>query len=84
MKTSLLMLIIAAALTGCYSRRQIQVEMVSAQLVRIDTIYRYNGEDEKVKQQLTWRDTENIEYVSYVPLQTIYQLGTRMAVLRTR
>lgn len=71
-------------LCGCYSRREIQVEMVSAELIKIDTIYRFAGDAESPKQQLTWRDDQNTEYVSFVPMKTSYLLGTRMAVLRSR
>jgi uncharacterized protein YcfL len=82
MKTLLILALAAIVLAGCYSRREIQVEMVSAQLIKIDTIYRYAGD--QTKQQLTWRDNENMEYISYAPLQNSYFVGTRMAVLRTR
>jgi hypothetical protein len=76
------LLLITAVASGCYTRKEIQVEIVNAQLVRIDTIYRYSASE--TKQQLTWRDSQNIEYVSYAPLQTTYMVGTRMAVLRTK
>jgi uncharacterized protein YcfL len=82
MKTIITLLLAAVTFCGCYSHREIQVEMVSAQLIRIDTIYRYSGGQSK--QQLTWRDSENMEYVSYAPLQTNYYVGTRMAVMRSR
>lgn len=82
MKTFILLLLISAAIAGCYSPREIQVDIVSAKLIRIDTVFRYTND--KSQQLLTWRDTENIEYVSYVPLQANYTLGTRMAVLRKR
>jgi hypothetical protein len=78
-----LSLLLVATLTGCYSSRtELQVEMVSAQLIRIDTVHRYSPTE--YKQQLTWRDDENVEYISYAPLQTVYAVGTRMPVLRTR
>lgn len=85
MKTIIPILILAAVgLTSCYSRREIQVEMVSAELVKIDTIYRFAGDEQQPKQQLTWRDDQNTEYVSFVPLKTSYLVGTRMSVLRAR
>jgi hypothetical protein len=82
MKTVILSLLAVATLSSCYSSREIQVEMVSAQLVRIDTIYRYS--ETQTKQQLTWRDNLNTQYVSYEPLNRSYNIGTRMALLRTR
>lgn len=78
----MLLVLATVALASCYSPREIQVDMVSAQLVRIDTVYRYT--EYKSQQVLTWRDNENIEYISYVPLQSNYIVGTRMAVLRKR
>jgi hypothetical protein len=82
MKTMIVLLLALVALAGCYSPREIQVDIVSAQLVRIDTVFRYLND--KSQQVLTWRDNENIEYISYVPLQANYTVGTRMAVLRKR
>jgi hypothetical protein len=82
MKTMIVLLLAMVALASCYTPREIQVDIVSAQLVRIDTVFRYMND--KSQQVLTWRDNENIEYVSYVPLQASYTVGTRMAVLRKR
>ena len=82
MKTMIVLLLAMVALASCYSPREIQVDIVSAQLVRIDTVFRYTND--KSQQLLTWRDNENIEYISYVPLQANYTVGTRMAVLRKR
>jgi hypothetical protein len=82
MKTILILLVIAA-LTGCYSsRRDLQVEIVSAELIRIDTIHRYSPAE--YRQQLTWRDEQNMEYVSFAPMEAVYAVGTRMPVLKTR
>lgn len=81
MKTIIVVLALVG-LTSCFSRRELQVEMVSAQLVRIDTVHRYYPNE--YKQQLTWRDEQNVEYVSYVPLQAVYMVGTKMAVLKSR
>jgi hypothetical protein len=81
MKT-LLILFAMVILAGCYSRRELQVEIISAQLVRIDTIHRYYPNE--FKQQLTWRDDENVEYVSYAPIQAVYMVGTKMSVLKSR
>jgi hypothetical protein len=82
MKTMIVLLFVLVALASCYSPREIQVDIVSARLVRIDTVFRYLND--KSQQVLTWRDNENIEYISYVPLQASYIVGTRMAVLRQR
>ena len=82
MKTLIIPLLAATALAGCFSNREIQVEMVNARLVRIDTIHRYS--ESEWKKQLTWRDNQNMEYISYAPLQAMYSVGTTMAVLRSR
>ena len=82
MKTMIVLLLAVVVLASCYSPREIQVDIVSAQLVHIDTVFHYVNE--KSQQVLTWRDNENIEYISYVPLQASYTVGTRMAVLRKR
>jgi hypothetical protein len=81
MKTLVLLMLSAIGFAGCFSGKGIQADMVSAQLVRIDTIYRYPDRSEKL---LTWRSPDNIEYTSYVPLSTVLQIGTRMPMLVTK
>jgi hypothetical protein len=76
-------------LGGCYTSGQIQVEVANAQLVRIDTVYRYQTEnrvdrDWQPEQQLTWRDDNNNTYVSYASLDEPYIVGTKMAILRKK
>ena len=82
MKTTLIVLVLWASI-GCNSAyREIQeVDMVKARLVRIDTIWRH---PERVK-QLTWKDSDDIQYISYVSLQNeVYTVGTSMYVMRKR
>lgn len=67
-------------LAGCSTHREIQVEMVTAELVKIDTVYRQPNE----QKLLTWRDKDNIEYVSFIPMNQNFILGSTMTVLRTR
>ena len=81
MKTILAAAMVLAILTGCYSTREIQVEMVNATLIRIDTI---NRETDYQKQLFTWRDQKNIEYTSFESMSKNYALGTIMTVLKTR
>ena len=81
MKTLAFLLLTATGFAGCFSGKGIQADMVSAQLVRIDTVFRY---PDKREQLLTWRSAYNIEYTSYVPMSTIFQLGTRMPILVTK
>jgi hypothetical protein len=75
-------------LGGCYASKDTQVEMANAELVRIDTVMRYEIDHVesswKQEQRLTWRDDYNNKYVSFASLDERYFVGTRMAVLRTR
>lgn len=82
MKTILfLALLVSGTLGGCYSGKEIQVEMINAEVVRIDTIYRYANDQ---MTQLVWKDEENIEYISYAPIGSNFYVGTRMTILRRR
>jgi hypothetical protein len=67
-------------LCGCFYPRDLQAEVVSAQLIKIDTINRYqNGQ----QQMLTWKDEHDIHYVSYASLKETYVVGTRIPMLRS-
>ena len=81
MKTILAAALVLSVLTGCFSTKEIQVEMVDATLIRIDTI---NRETQYQKQLFTWRDQKNIEYTSFETMSKYYALGTIMTVLKTR
>lgn len=80
MKT-LLLVAACLAVVGCVTSKEINVEMVSAQLVKIDTVYRNTDQE---RQQLTWRDKDNIEYISFVSMNRSYPVGVIMTVLRQR
>ena len=79
MKT-ILVAIAFMAVTGCSIEKEIQVEMVQAELIKIDTVFRQPNE----RKQLTWRDQDNIQYISFVPMNQTYLLGASMLVMRTR
>ena len=82
MKTTLAALTFLAFTTvACSPAREINVEVVNAQLIKVDTIFRSS---DNPKQQLTWRDSDNIEYISIVSMNRAYQLGTIMNMLRPR
>jgi uncharacterized protein YxeA len=83
MKTTLMAIAFAGAVAaiGCTSTKDIQVEMVNAELVKIDTVYRQSSQEQ---QQLTWRDRNNVEYTSYVSMTQRYPIGMTMVVLRQR
>ena len=82
MKTTLAALaFLAFTMIACSPAREINVEVVDAQLIKVDTIFRSS---DNPKQQLTWRDSDNIEYISIVSMNRTYQLGTVMNMLRPR
>jgi len=69
------------ALCSCATRKEVQVKMVNARLVKIDTIYRFHTDPQK---QLTWKDKNEIEYVTYASFGITYPIGTEMMVLVKR
>ena len=69
------------ALCSCAARKEVQVQMVNARLIKVDTVYRFNTDPQK---QLTWRDENEIEYITYAALGTPYTLGSKMMVLVRR
>ena len=77
-------------LGGCFTSGEVQqVEVTNAELVKIDTVYRYddNNKIDNVwlpEQQLTWRDSYNNTYICFASLEQTYVVGTKMAVLRRK
>ena len=63
-------------LSSCITYKEAQVEPVPAELVKIDTIVRY----ESPQQVLTWRSPDNTEYVSYAALGPVYTIGSKVTV----
>jgi len=72
---------IVVILYSCSEPRELQAEMVSAELVKIDTVFRYANDP---KQILTWRDDNHIDYITYAPLTNSFLVGSRMIVLVKR
>jgi hypothetical protein len=83
MKT-ILGIILLIAVTGCSTSRELQAEMVRAELVKIDTVQRHSPHYLQQQLQLTWRDSYDIEYVTYVPVYEKYILGSSITMLKTR
>jgi hypothetical protein len=80
MKTFLLgMSVLAVA--SCTSVKEVQVELIQAQLIKIDTVHRQPNE---YRQQLTWKGQDNIEYISFVSMDQAYPLGISLLVMKTR
>ena len=71
----------ALAIYSCSGPREVQVEMVSAKLIKIDTVFRSTGHPQEV---LTWRDDNQIDYVTYAALNNGILLGSKMIVLVKR
>jgi hypothetical protein len=80
MKT-ILTVAIVIALLSCSAPREFQAEMVKAELVKIDTVFRYA---DPPKQLLTWRDDNLVDYVTYAPLNNYFTIGAKMIVLVKR
>ena len=72
--------LVATVVCSCSAERQIQVDMLGAELVKIDTIYRYPGNE----QMLVWKAANNVEYVSYAPITKQFHVGTNVTVMVRR
>jgi hypothetical protein len=70
----------AVAFVSCKASQEVQVDLLSAELIRIDTVYRYPA----YQQALTWRCENNIDFVSITDLKQPYKLGSRYKVLFRR
>lgn len=66
---------------SCTGPNELEAEMISAQLIKIDTTFRYAKTPE---QMLTWRDDNHVDYVTYAPLNNNFLLGSKMIVLVKR
>jgi hypothetical protein len=73
-------IVVAFGMSSCYVNRDIQVNMLGAELVKIDTVYRYTGSE----QLLIWKCSNDVEYISYEPMNKSYQVGSKMVVLVRR
>ncbi|HEY2721213.1 MAG TPA: hypothetical protein VGI82_05790 [Chitinophagaceae bacterium] len=69
------------ALYSCTAPYALQAEMVNAELIKIDTAFRYSNRPE---QMLTWRDDNHINYITYASLSYNFPLGVKMIVLVKR
>jgi hypothetical protein len=65
----------------CSGPRELEAEMISAQLIKIDTAFRYAKDPE---QKLTWRDDNHVDYITYAPLNNYFLVGSKMIVLVKR
>ena len=72
---------VAAFAIGCAEQKEVQMDFADVELVKIDTIQRY---PETAQKLLTWRDENNIDYQTFVPISLYYPLGARMKVMLKR
>lgn len=70
----------ALCFTACVSERSLQVSVVQAELVKVDTLYR----NSKYVQLFTWRSPERMQFVSYAGIKEYYPVGAKMAVFMPR
>ncbi len=80
MKTLLLMLS-GTLVYACSTQKEVQVNVIDVELVKIETIQRYPDVEKKL---LTWRDNNNVDYITYAPSSAKYTLGTLMKVMVRR
>jgi hypothetical protein len=81
MKSVFLILAGWLCFSSCNSSKEIQVERVNVQLVRVDTIYRQSG----YLKILTWQTTDRLRYLSIEPLSASYMpVGVTMGMLIRR
>ncbi|MCW3074825.1 MAG: hypothetical protein JWP69_1894 [Flaviaesturariibacter sp.] len=80
MKVLITAVLFVSALVSCSVKRELQAEVVSAQLVQIDTVNRYSGN----QLYLTWKCSNNITYGTYASIPNRYQVGLVMPVMIQR
>ncbi len=81
MKMFIVCLATLVGLSSCFAERNLQGQIIDAELIRIDTIYRYPDNQQK----LTWKcPYNNVEYVTYTNLKLQYNLGSKMPIIVSR
>lgn len=73
-----LLTMVTGLLLACGTEREIQADLVSADLVKIDTLVRYPNLRQKM---LTWQASDNILYITYEPMYTDISIGARRQVM---
>jgi len=67
-----------AILCYCSTGKEIQMNMIDVELVKIDTVQRYPDRSQKI---LTWHGVDQIDYVTFAPINNFYKLGSKMKVM---
>jgi len=81
MKTALLLIIVSGFISACQEGKEIQMSFMDVQLVKIDTVQRYQS---ITQQLLTWRSDDRVDYVTYEPMSANYPIGAKMKVMVRR
>ena len=67
-----LLTMVTGFLLACNTEHEIQADVVSASLVKIDTLVRYPNIRQKM---LTWQADDKVLYVTYEPMYTDISIG---------
>jgi hypothetical protein len=63
---------------SCATEKEFQMDVIDVKLVKVETVNRYPYAVQKL---LTWRDANNIDYITFEPMNTNYPLGSLMKVM---
>jgi hypothetical protein len=63
---------------GCATQKEFQMDVIDVKLVKVETVNRYPYAEQKL---LTWRDANNIDYITFEPMNTNYAIGSLMKVM---
>lgn len=66
MKMAFVWMACLGTLSSCYFGRDMQVEKVNVELVKVDTVYRTTG----IMRVLTWKTDDRQEFFSLEPINT--------------
>jgi hypothetical protein len=73
-----LLLLLGTTLFSCAMQREVQADLVDVELVKIETVQRYPDLEQKL---LTWKDENNISYITFEPMSTNYKIGSQMKLM---
>jgi len=73
-----LLLVLGTTLFSCAMQKEVQADLIDVELVKIETVQRYPDREQKL---LTWKDENNISYITFEPMSTNYKLGSQMKVM---
>ena len=77
MKRMIFVIVAAVSVASCWVQKEVEVEVTRAELIRIDTVYRYPGS----MKQLTWKDDRKRQFTSFTTMDNNNTLGEKMTML---